>query len=98
MPLATSVQQVRNNSNRPSPRWFRKTKKITSYVTNLVLGILLINGHRADDIILLEIKLGQSFVMDVLDELMSNGEVYADISQIKPSEIATIVEVKPKKD
>lgn len=95
MPIATSLPKLRDSIKRPPPRWFRITKKITSYTTNFVLGILMINGHRADDIILLEIKLAQSFAMDVLDELMSNGEVYADVSQVKPEELVPVVEVKP---
>lgn len=95
MALATSLPKLRESIKRPPPRWFRITKKVTSYTTNFVIGILMINGHRADDIILLEIKLAQSFAMDVLDEFMSNGEVYADVSQIKESELAPVVEVKP---
>ena len=62
---------------KPSPRWFRITKKLVNNLTNFAIALLMIVGHRADDITLLIIKLAQSFVMDTLDTLMSNGEVYA---------------------
>lgn len=96
MALATSIPQLRNSINRPAPRWFRVTKKLINLTTNFTIGVLMLTGRRADDEILLIIKLAQSFTMDVLDELMSNGEVYADISQIKPSEVQPVLEVKPK--
>lgn len=59
------------NFIKPAPRWFVITKKIINLVTNFTLAILMVVGHRADDIVLLIIKLSQSFVMDTLDSLMA---------------------------
>lgn len=65
------------NINKPAPRWFRITKKILSNLINLTMGVLLLLGYGDSSLVLLIIKLGQSFLMDTLDTFLSNGEVYA---------------------
>lgn len=81
--------------HKPAPRWFRIVKKLLNNTVTFVIAILMLFGHRADDTILLIIKLSQSFLMEQLDTFMSNGEVYADISQVKKSELQPVMEVKP---
>ncbi len=66
-----------SNMNKPAPKWFRITKRITNYTINFVIGIMLILGYQNDSLTLLIIKLSQSFIMEVLDTFMTNGEVYA---------------------
>ena len=62
---------------KPAPRWFRLTKKILSLTLNTVITALLILGYTNDSLILLFIKLGESYLMNLFDTLLSNGEVYA---------------------
>lgn len=66
-----------NSMYKPAPKWFRIAKKIINITTTFVIALLMSFGHRSDDIVLLIIKLSQSFVMEILDTFMSNGEVYA---------------------
>lgn len=67
----------KSSINKPAPRWFRITKKLINNITNFTIGILLITGHGEGSLVMLIIKLSQSFVMETLDTFMSNGEVYA---------------------
>lgn len=66
------------NYKKPPPRWFRLTKKVLSLTLNTVITALLILGYTNDSLVLLFIKLGESYVMNLLDTLLSNGEIYAE--------------------
>jgi len=66
-----------SNINKPAPRWFRLTKKILSLTINTVISLLLIMGYTSESVTLLVIKLAESYLMNLLDTLLSNGEVYA---------------------
>lgn len=61
----------------PPPRWFIVTRKLIGLATNFTITALMITGRRADDQMLLIIKLGQSFLMDVLDSLIADGGTVA---------------------
>lgn len=67
----------RTSYKKPAPRWFRLTKKILSLTLNTVITGLLILGYTNDSLILLFIKLGESYLMNLLDTLLSNGEIYS---------------------
>lgn len=68
---------IQDNLSKPAPRWFRITKKIVAYTENTVLGFLLINGHGEGSQAMLYYKLGSSFVMNILESILSNGQEYA---------------------
>lgn len=87
------VQSVKSKFDTPAPRWFRITKVILSNTMDFIIGVLLLMG-KSDDTILLIIKLSQSFIMQQLEVFLSNGEVYADISKIKASQLQEVKEVK----
>ena len=66
-----------SNINKPAPRWFRVTKKIWSTTENTVIAILLLSGHADQSFPMLLFKIGSSYLKDVLDSVMTNGEEYA---------------------
>lgn len=68
---------IKDNFSKPAPRWFRIGKKLLSNTVNFSCAILLLCGYTSESLLLLVIKLSESFVMDQLDTLMANGEVYA---------------------
>lgn len=65
-----------SNMGKPSPRWFRIFKKIFSNTENFVIALLMIMGYSAEAPMLLIIKLSTSFILNNLDTIMANGEVY----------------------
>lgn len=81
--------------NRPAPRWFRISKRLINNTSTFSIAILMLMGHRADDTTLLIIKLSLSFLVEQLETFLSNGEVYADISQVKKSALEPVMDVKP---
>lgn len=88
------IQTIVQNSNKPAPRWFRITKKMLSNTSTFVLAVLVVI-NKTDEKTMLIIKLCESFILEQLDTLLSNGTVYADISQVKNSEKQPVQEVKP---
>lgn len=68
---------LRENIKKPAPRWFRLTKKIFALTINTVMTVLLLLGYGSESFILLVIKLSESYLMNLLDTILSNGEVYA---------------------
>jgi len=67
----------KDSYKRPAPRWFRLTKKISALTINTVMLVLLAMGYSSESMIMLIIKLGESYLMNLLDTILSNGEVYA---------------------
>lgn len=65
-----------NQYNKPAPVWLRKGKKVFSNLENLVIGILLLTGFTNDSLVLLIIKLSSNFVLENLEILFGNGQVY----------------------
>lgn len=73
--------------SKPSPKWYRITKKIWSNAENLFIGIWLASGHLQDSPTLLIFKLISSFVKDNLDTiLVSESESYAPKEDTPPNE------------
>jgi hypothetical protein len=72
-----TVKISKDGYKKPAPRWFRLTKKVLSLTLNTVITALLILGYTNDSLILLFIKLGESYLMNLFDTILSNGEVYA---------------------
>lgn len=72
-----------DSRNKPAPRWFRITKKLLSNTINFTMALLLLLGYTDSSLLMLVIKLSQSFVMDQLETLMSNGEVYAQANTLE---------------
>lgn len=85
-----------SNIHRPAPKTFRIIKKLLSNTINFVIAAMILFGYASDSLILLIIKLAQSFIMDQLDTLMGNGEVYAkpDTLEVK----ATVTTTDTTKD
>ena len=62
------------NINKPAPRWFLKLKKIISLTTNTVILGLLLYGYEEQSFLLLIIKLGSSYLMQMLDTILGENE------------------------
>jgi len=58
------------NWNRPSPANFKKFKKVLSVTLNTLISVLLLFGYKEDSLILLFIKLGESYFMSLLDTFL----------------------------
>ncbi len=61
------------NVSLPSPKWFRITKKVVSWVSNITIAICLLYLPE-DSKTLLIIKLLQSGVMELMDMLMAESQ------------------------
>jgi len=68
---------VKDGYKKPAPRWFRLTKKISALTMNTVMLCLLAMGYSGESMVMLLIKIGESYLMNLLDTILSNGEVYA---------------------
>lgn len=66
-----------SNSGRPAPKWFRKFRKIFTHTENFAMGVLLTLGYGDQSVVMLLVKLSTSFILDVFDTLLGNGEQYA---------------------
>lgn len=71
----------RNSYKKPAPRWFRLTKKIVSLTLNTVILVLLALGYSSESVLMLLIKIGESYLGNLFDTILSNGEVYAPDNQ-----------------
>lgn len=84
------------NFDRPAPRMYRRFANATvlffiPMATGLVQGVNMSSESR--NYWMLGIA-AVPFLIKGIGMILGNGEVYADISQIKDSEIAQVVEVK----
>jgi len=61
------------NFKLPSPRWFRITKKIISWATNLTIGCLVIYIPEESKTLIIA-KLIQSSITELLDSFMAELE------------------------
>lgn len=60
----------------PSPNWFKKLKTAVSLTTNTAILILLAMGHAEESLLMLLVKVGSSYLMQMLDLLL--GESVAE--------------------
>lgn len=61
------------NYKLPSPRWFRVTKKIISWATNITLAVLVMYIPEESKTLIVA-KLIQSSLMELLDILIAESE------------------------
>ncbi|MFT3679415.1 MAG: hypothetical protein QM791_04030 [Ferruginibacter sp.] len=75
--MANIIQQARQNSKKPAPKWFRKFKNIFTDTENSLILILLAMGYGAESLVILLIKVGTSWILRTLETILTNGEEYA---------------------
>lgn len=61
------------NYKLPSPKWFRVTKKIISWATNIILTILVMYIPEESKTLVIS-KIAQSSIMELFDILMAESE------------------------
>lgn len=66
----------KDNIGKPSPKWYRKFKKIFSNTENFIIALLMVTGYTSEAPLLLIIKLSTSFILNNLDTLIANGDDY----------------------
>lgn len=92
--MALSMQ----NMDRPAPRIYRRFTNATilfflPMLTGLIQSLTMSDENR--NIFMVGIT-AIPFLLKGIGMMLGNGEVYADISQVKDSEIEPVVEVKEK--
>jgi len=70
------------NKNVPAPRWFRRLKDILTILFDASIVIAFLYGFTENSKEILIARIAYSAIMNSLDKLLANGEVYA------PSEIS----------
>jgi len=63
------------NINNPAPKWFRKLKRIVSLLSNTAVVILLSLGYAENSLLILIARVGVSGLMDIIDILVTDGEI-----------------------
>lgn len=80
MPTTFSIDNV----NQPAPRWFRRTKKAVFIITTAA-NVMVAQWPTGDEFTKTRIQLwctiGIAAIMEALEALLSNGEVYAKNDQ-----------------
>lgn len=61
----------------PAPRWFRRTKDILTILFDASILIAFLYGFTDNSKEILIARIAYSAVMNSLDKLLANGEVYA---------------------
>lgn len=72
--MATTIS-IRNTS-KPAPRWFRRTKKAVTILSDTAVIILLALGHAENSLAMLLIRVGLSGLLTAMESLLANGEDY----------------------
>lgn len=85
-----------SNMDRPAPKVYRRLVNATvmfflPMITGIIQGVPM--KHDIRNIWMIGI-VAVPFLLKGIGMILGNGEVYADISQIKPSEIEPVVAVK----
>jgi len=70
------------NKNVPAPRWFRRLKDVLTILFDASILIAFLYGFTDNSKEILIARIAYSALMNSLDKLLANGEVYA------PSETA----------
>lgn len=85
------------NVDHPAPKWYRRfvnayilmfTPMLTGLVQTLTMSAYARN-------LWMNVLVAMPFLLKGIGMVLGNGEVYADISQVKKSELAEPSEVKP---
>lgn len=66
-----------NNASKPAPRWFRKMKKAVTLLADTACVMLLAMGHAENSLIMLWCRVGISGLLQSLEVILANDEVYA---------------------
>jgi cytochrome c oxidase assembly protein Cox11 len=77
-----SVTISPNNIHRPAPRWFRKTKKALTLLSDTACVMLLALGHADNSLLMLICRIGISGVLQSVEALLANGEEYVNVEDI----------------
>lgn len=70
-----------NNANKPAPKWFRKTKRALTMLSDSAIVMLLARGYTENSVVMLWIRVGLSGVLNTLEVVLANGEEYAPSNQ-----------------
>lgn len=65
------------NKNLPAPRWFRRLKDVLTILFDASISIALLYGYTDNCLEILVSRIAYSALMNSLDKLLANGEVYA---------------------
>ena len=83
-----------NNANKPAPKWFRKSKKALSILSDTTVVILLAMGHSESSLLMLILRIGLSGALEALETMLANGEVYVNTGSLNTpviiNEVATL--------
>ena len=86
------------NIDHPAPKWYRRF--VNAYIlmfTPMLTGLVQTLTMSADTRnIWMNVLVAMPFLFKGVGMILGNGEVYADISQIKKSELEAPTEVKEK--
>ena len=87
---------IKDNLNKPAPRWLRIADGVIGDLEDVVLTIMLMKGYTADAPNMVIYKVASSFARRQLKRIVSNGEVYAKADTIEKTvtavETTTIVD------
>lgn len=72
------------NVGRPAPRWFRKTKKAISILTDTAIVMLLAMGHKDNSVLMLWCRVGIGGLLTAFEEILANGEEYTKTENQQP--------------
>jgi hypothetical protein len=64
------MQALINRVNQPAPKWFIKTKKAVSVLSNGIIIILLAMGYTDSSMVMLLLKVGVSTAMSTLEAIL----------------------------
>lgn len=80
--MATTVSL--NNTRKPAPKWFRKTKKATGILT-VAANVMVASWGFTDQLLVTKLQLwctvGIGAILEALEALLANGEDYAEVNQ-----------------
>ena len=74
--MAKTTLKLQNN-NLPPPRWFRRLKDVLTILFDASIVIAFLYGFTENSKEILIARIAYSAIMNSLDKLLANGEVYA---------------------
>ncbi|NCT92956.1 MAG: hypothetical protein GXC72_00905 [Chitinophagaceae bacterium] len=70
------IQQVIENTKKPAPRWFRKTKRAAEMLSDTAIVMLISMGYAENSLVMLWLRVGLSGILNTLEMVLANGEEY----------------------
>lgn len=81
MPTSVSI----NNTKRPAPKWFRKTKKAIGILT-VAANVMVASWGFTDQLLVTKLQLwctvGIGAILEALEALLANGEDYVEVNPL----------------